>query len=326
MRRSLLLAPLALAAVLLARPAEAQEFPTRAVTMVIPYAPGGSTDVLGRIVARGMGKALGQPVVVENQGGAGGNIGTQRVVRAAPDGYTLTFGNLGPLAANVQLYPNLGYDPRRDLAPIGVAASNPMVLAVSPRIEVRDLAGLLGHLRAEDGNVPFGNAGPGSTSHLAASLFLQLSGTRATLVGYRGVGPVLTDLAAGVVEVLIDQTLTLIPAHRGGTARALAVATPQRLPQLPDVPTFAEAGVPGFDMQVWNALLAPAGTPAPVIARLVAALNAGLDDPEAKQRLEELAAVVPQGEARGPEALRRLIASEVDRWSGLIRDASIRVE
>jgi tripartite-type tricarboxylate transporter receptor subunit TctC len=321
LRRSLLALSL-----LCATPALAQDFPTRAITMVVPYAPGGSTDVLGRILARGMSKALGQPVVVENQGGAGGSIATLRVVRAAPDGYTLTFGNTGPLAANLTLYPNLGYDPRRDLAPIGLGASNPMVIAASKASGVKTMDDLLKRLRAQKGQATFGNAGSGSTSHLAAALFMQITGTEAMAVGYRGVGPAMIDLTAGVIDALVDQTLTMIPAHKGGQVVALAVASPQRLPQLPDVPTFAEAGVPKFDMAVWNALLAPAGTPAPVLARLVAALDTALDDPDTRARLEELAAVAPQGEGRGPEALRQLIASEVEQWSRIIPRAGIKVE
>ncbi|WP_419897162.1 Bug family tripartite tricarboxylate transporter substrate binding protein [Roseomonas sp. USHLN139] len=331
MKKNLLkagLAALGLAGAILpaAAPAAAQDFPSRTITMVVPYAPGGSTDVLGRILARGMGKALGQTVVVENQGGAGGSIGTQRVVRAAADGYTLVFGNTGPLAANVALYPNLGYDPRSDLAPIGLGASNPMVIAASNRSGVRTLDALLGRLRSLKGEATFGNAGAGSTSHLAAALFLQITGTQATAVGYRGVGPAMTDLTAGVIDALIDQTLTMIPAHKGQQVVALAVATPQRLPQLPDVPTFAEAGVGHFNMAVWNALLAPAATPAPVVARLVRALDAALDDTEVRTRLGELAAVLPEGEGRGPEPLRQLIAGEVERWGVTIREAGIRVE
>jgi len=309
-----------------AAPLAAQEFPAQPITIVVPYAPGGSTDVLGRILARGMGKALGQTVLIENQGGAGGSIGTLRVVRAPADGYTLTFGNTGPLAANVALYPGLGYDPRKDLAPIGIGASNPMVIAVSSGSRARTLQELVSELKARKGALSFGHAGAGSTSHLASALFLRITQTEAMQVGYRGVGPALTDLAAGTIDALIDQTLTIIPANKGGTLRALAVATPARLEQMPEVPTFAEAGVPQFNMAVWNALLAPAATPAPIIAKLNQALSAALDDPEARARLDELAAVVPQGAGRSPEALRQLIAREVDQWSTTIREAGIKVE
>lgn len=325
MLRTLMLAAMALLP-WLPNPARAADFPTRAVSLVVPYAPGGSTDVLARIVARGMSADLGQPVIVENQGGAGGALGTQRVVRAPADGYVLSFGNMGSLAANVPLYPNLGYDPRTDLAPIGLAATNPMVLAASVRSGQRDLAGFLRHLRERGGRATFGTAGTGSTSHLAAALFVHLAGTPATLVGYRGAGPAIADLAAGTVDAVIDQTLTLIPAHKGGTAVALAVASRARIPQLPDVPTFAEAGMPGFDVAVWNALLAPAGTPQPVVERLAASLAAALDDREVRARLEELAALVPEGAERGPAPLRDLIAAEVTRWTGVIRTAGIRAD
>ena len=311
---------------LAAVPAAAQNFPNRTIVMVVPYAPGGSTDVLARILSRSMGQALGQTVVVENQGGAGGSIGTQRVVRAPADGYTLVFGNTGPLAANVALYPNLGYDPRKDLAPIGIGASNPMVIAASNRTGIKTMDELLGYLRREKDVATFGNAGPGSTSHLAGALFMQITRTNATAVGYRGVGPAMTDLTAGTIDALIDQTLTMIPAHNGKQVRALAVATEARLPQFPDVPTFKEAGVPQFNMAVWNALAAPAGTPQPVIDTLAKALSDALDESETRKRLDELAAVVPQGEERGPEALRRLIASEVDQWTVTVKEAGIKVE
>jgi tripartite-type tricarboxylate transporter receptor subunit TctC len=315
-----------IAAAAVARPAFAQGFPQRAVTIVVPYAPGGSTDVLARLFARGMSRSLGQPVVVENVAGAGGSVGTLRVVRAAPDGHTLTFGNTGPLAANLWLYPNLGYDPRRDLAPVGMGAMNPMVLAVSNRSGLGSLADLIARLRAEPGKVNFGNAGSGSTTHLAAAQFLRMTNTTATAVGYRGAGPAMTDLAAGVIDALIDQTLTMIPGHRGGTVKAVAVATPRRLPQLPDVPTFIEGGLPQFDMAVWNAMLAPAGTPQPVMERLTEALSAAIDDPEAQQRLVDLAAVVPGPAERGPAPLRAFMAAEADRWREVIREARITVD
>jgi tripartite-type tricarboxylate transporter receptor subunit TctC len=322
--RRALIATSAVAA--LARPALAQGFPQRAVTIVVPYAPGGSTDVLARLLARGMSRVLGQTVLVENVAGGGGSVGTLRVVRAAPDGHTLTFGNTGPLAANLWLYPNLGYDPRRDLAPVGMGAMNPMVLAVSNRSGIASLPAFLAKLRAEPGKVNFGNAGAGSTTHLAAAQFLRMTGTTATAVGYRGAGPAMTDLTAGVIDALIDQTLTMIPGHRAGTVKAIAVATPARLPQLPDVPTFIEGGVPQFDMAVWNAMLAPAGTPQPVMDRLTEALSAAIDDPEAQQRLAELAAVVPTPAERGSAPLRAFMAAEADRWRDVIRDAGITVE
>lgn len=321
-RRALLAAPVLLSAASV----DAQDsFPNRPVTIVVPAAPGGSTDALARLVARGMAPALGQPVVVENVGGAGGTIGTRRVAQAAADGHTLTIGNNGTLAANVSLYPQLGFDPR-EFEPVGIVARVPMVLAVGPRAEPRSIAAFLAMLRERGDRVTFGTPGVGSTGHLAPAYLLQILGAQATLVSYRGAGPAMSDLAAGTVDAVIDQTVTLIPAHRGGTAVALAVTGPARLPQLPDVPTFAEAGVPRFDMVIWNAIAAPRGTPRAATARLAAALDAALNDAELRRRYAELAVPVPAADDRGPETLRRLIAAEVETWAQVIRTAGIRAE
>jgi len=314
-RRGLLLAGL------LAAPAvQAQgPWPQRTITLIVPSAPGGTLDALARFLAQAMGPALGRPMVVENVGGGGGLIGMQRAVRAEPDGHTLVFGNMGVLAALVALNPDSGYDPRRDLAPVGLAAHVPMVLSASPQSGLRDLAGLLARIRERGDAATFGTAGPGTTSYLAPLLLLHLTGLKATLVAYRGAGPALNDLAAGVVDAVIDQTVTMIPAHRGRTAVALAVSGAARAPQIPEVPTFAEAGVPGFDLVVWNAIAAPRGTPPAVIARLAAALEAALADAELGRRLTELAAVPPGAEERGPEPLRQRIQADAARWTEILR-------
>ncbi|MGG5809633.1 Bug family tripartite tricarboxylate transporter substrate binding protein [Falsiroseomonas sp. CW058] len=310
----------------LARPALAQSFPARAVTIVVPFAPGGASDIVGRIIARGLQTQLGHPVVVENVAGAGGSIGTVRVARAPADGYMLTLGHIGTLAANVPLYPNLGYDPRRDFAPIGLVVRNPAMLGVSLRSGVRDLRGFIEHVRAKQGEATFGTAGSGSQTHLAAALFLNLTGLRGTIVAYRGSGPAVQDLAAGTIDAVMEQTLTLIPAHRSGIIRALAVTTRQRIEQVPDVPTFAEAGLPAFDAGNWQALAAPRGTPEPVVARLVAALSAAQDDPEVQQRFRDLAAEIPAPADRGPAFLARHIDAEVTRWIRIVREANITVD
>lgn len=309
-----------------AGPALAQGFPTRPVTINVPFAPGGSSDVVGRIIARGLQAQLGQPVVVENTAGAGGTIGTQRVARAAPDGYTLTLGHSGTLAANVPLYPNLGYDPRRDFAPIGLVVRNPVVLAVSLRSGVQDLRGFIDFVRAKNGDATFGTAGSGSQTHLASALLLHLADLRGTIVAYRGSGPAISDLVAGTLDAVVEQTLTLIPAHRSGLVRALAVTTRHRLEQIPDVPTFAELGMPQFDASNWQALAAPRGTPEPVLARLAAALSAAQDDPEVQQRYQELAAEVPPPGDRGPAFLARHIETEVARWTETVQAAGIRLD
>jgi tripartite-type tricarboxylate transporter receptor subunit TctC len=318
--------PLLLLALAAVPAAAAQTFPSRPVTIIVPFAPGGASDVVGRIVAKGLQQHLGQPVVVENVSGAGGTIGTQRAARAAPDGYTLTLGHMGTLAANVVLYPNLGYDPRRDFAPIGLVVRNPVVLGVSLRSGVRDFRGFLDYLRARGGDATFGTAGAGSQTHLASALFLHLTGLRGTIVSYRGSGPAINDLVAGTIDAVIEQTLSLIPAHRGGTIVALAVTTRERLAQIPDVPTFAEVGLPQFDAYNWQALVAPRRTPEAAVARLSAALDAALDEAEARQRFEELAAETPGAPDRGPEPLRRHIEGEVAKWADLIRVAGIRID
>jgi tripartite-type tricarboxylate transporter receptor subunit TctC len=322
--RTITWAALALVAALC--PAGAQNFPSRPITFIVPYAAGGTTDVLARIIGKAMGTDLGQTIIIENAGGAGGTIGTQRVVRADPDGYTLTFGNMGSLAANVSLYPNLSFDPRKDLTPIGLAATVPMVLSASKKSGVRDLVAFVGKLREKDDAVNFGTSGPGSTGHLAAVTFLHVTKTKATLVSYRGAGPAINDLVAGVVDAVIDQTVTMIPQHTGGSVAALAVSSQGRLPQLPDVPTFAEAGVPEFDLTVWNAIAAPRGTPPAVVGRLEKALATALNDADVRKRYTELAAEAPGPDAQGSESLRKLIASDVERLGAIIRAAGLKGE
>ena len=318
-RRSLL----AMAAAAVPARAQTGGWPQRAVTLVVPSAPGGTLDALARFFAQAMSPSLGRGVVVENVGGAGGVIGMQRAARAEPDGHTLVFGNMGVMAASVALNPDAGYDPRRDLAPVGMAAHVPMVLAASPQSGVRDLQGLLARVRERGDAATFGTAGLGTTSHLAPAMLLHLTGLKATLVSYRGAGPAMNDLAAGVVDAAIDQTVTMIPAHRGRTAVALAVSGARRVPQIPEVPTFAEAGVPAFDLVVWNAIAAPRGTPPAVVERLAAAVEAALADEELRRRLSDLAAVPPAPEERGPEPLQRRIASDIERWTAIVQASGI---
>ncbi|QIL74177.1 tripartite tricarboxylate transporter substrate binding protein (plasmid) [Diaphorobacter sp. HDW4B] len=304
---------------------QAQEFPTRPITMVVPYAPGGSTDGLARIVATAMGKSLGQSVVIENLGGGGTMIGNQRVLRAAPDGYTISFGNMGSLAIAPSLYPKSNFDPRKDMVAVGLVTTVPMVLSVSNASGVKNMADLLTKLRGKTDAVNFGNAGSGSTSHIAAANFLHVTFSEGTQIPYRGAGPAIADLMAGTVDAVIDQTVTMIPLHQGGRVRALAVASKTRLAQMPDVPTFAEAGVASFDMSVWNGIAAPAGTPAPVVKRLESALTAALKDPSVRESLEKLAAQAPADAEQGSTAFQSLIARDVPKYAELIRVAKVTV-
>jgi tripartite-type tricarboxylate transporter receptor subunit TctC len=317
----------AIAAVFLfAQSAAAQNFPNRSITLVVAAAAGGTTDVLARIVAKRMGEDLGQSVVVENVTGGGATVGTRRVVRADADGYTLIFGNMGSLAANFWLFPNIGFDPRQDLAPVGLVAIVPMVLSVSKKSGIRDMAGLIAALKAKPGALNFGHAGPGTTSHLAAITFLHVTGTQAHDIPYRGSGPAINDLVAGTIDAVIDQTVTMIPMHTGGNVTAIATSASSRLAQIPDVPTFAEAGVPAFDLTVWNAIAAPAATPRPVLERLESSLKTALTDPDLRHRFAELAAEIPEPNQIGAEPLRRLIASDIERFGPIIKAVGVKVE
>ncbi len=304
----------------------AQNFPTRPISMVVPYPPGGSSDGLARIIGQAMGKDLGQQVVVENVTGAGGTIGTQKVLKSAPDGYTITFGNMGSMAIAAPLYPNIKFDPVKDFAPIGVVADVPMVISASKKSGYKTLGEFVAQLKKDGKSVNFGTAGPGSTGHIGAAMFLFVTKTDATLVNYRGAGPAIADLLAGTVDAVIDQTVTMIPIHTGGRVTALAVSGKNRLPQIPDVPTFAEAGVPEYDLSVWNAIAAPAGTPPAVVDRLAKALSNALKDPEVVERFAKMAAVIPPESEQGPKAFAALIAKDVPRFTQLIKEAKISAE
>ncbi|MET3893026.1 tripartite-type tricarboxylate transporter receptor subunit TctC [Bosea sp. OAE506] len=317
--RTLLLG-LAAAAALAIAPAAAQSYPNRPVTMLVPFAPGGTTDVLARILAEEMGKVLGQNVIVENVGGAGGRSGTERVTRGEPDGHMVLFGNMGPMAASRALFKDQRYDPRTDLAPIGLVADVPMVMAASKKSAVADLKAFIAKAKAEGDKVTFGTAGFGATSDLAPRLLLHQSGLKATIVPYKGAGPAIQDLIGGFVDGVIDQTATLLPLHAAGSVTALAVTGDSRLPQAPDVPTFAEAGLPEFGMKVWNALAVHKDTSPAIVARLVAALDKSLSSDFVRTRFEGLAVPVPPASVRGPAHLDRLVKAEVERWEAVLKD------
>jgi tripartite-type tricarboxylate transporter receptor subunit TctC len=249
-----------------------------------------------------------------------------RAVRAEPDGYTLTFGHIGTLAANAALYPSLNYDPRRDITPIGVAVRNPMVLAVSNKSGVRSFAEFNNFLSQKAGQVMFGTAGVGSQTDLASALFLFMTGQKATRVPYRGSSMAINDLLAGHIDAVIEQTLTLIPLHNNGSVHALAVNTSERISQMTDVPTFKELGLPRFDAKVWQALAGPRGLPAAVVDRLAQSLERVLQNADVKKRFDDLAAEIPPAEERGPQAMKILIESEVPQWTKVIQDAGITAQ
>ena len=319
-------AMLAAAAAALTRPAAAQSgwAPTRPVTIVVPFAAGGTTDVMARLVAGPMSRALGQAVVVENTTGAGGTIGAARVARAAPDGHTLMFAHLGVLAVNPHLYNRLQYDPARDFRPVGVVGTNPMVLLVSHRAGIATLDGF--RERARKGELIAGTSGTGTTLHLGAVQAFAAAGGRGELVPYRGEAPALNDLLAGAVDMIVSQGFNAIPPVLSGRARALAVTGPTRLPELPDVPTAAEAGMPGLDLQVWNAVVLPRGASDAVAAAHAAALAGALDDPHVQARFAQFSTRAPAPAERGPGHLAALIADEGRRWGELLRAAGVEKE
>lgn len=322
-RRSIMAATAVLAAPAAVR-AETK-FPSRPITMQVPFAAGGPTDVMARVLAQRLSTVLGQPVPVENIGGAGGILGTQRSARAAPDGYTMGLGHMGTHAANPSFYKQLPYDPVESFTPLGLFAVNPMVLAVAPKMG-KSLAELREWISRNEGQLTLATAGTGSVSYLGALLLDRALNAKATLVPYRGAGPALQDTMNGVTHAIVDQAVTVIPQARGDTLHALVVTVAERLPQLPDVPTSAEAGLPSFDIAVWNAAFVPRGTPEPVARILTDAINTVLEDETVKTRFAEMAIQIPPPAQRGPEPLRALMAREIPRWARLTQEAGIKPE
>ncbi|WP_439598272.1 Bug family tripartite tricarboxylate transporter substrate binding protein [Falsiroseomonas sp.] len=312
---------LAAVAASLATPALAQSpWPSRPIRLVVPFPPGAANDTLGRAMADQLTPRLGQPVVVENRGGAGGTIGSEAVARSAPDGYTLLLGHVGTLAVNVAMYPNLTYSPVRDFAPVAMIATTPNVLVVNPRRPYQDLPSLVAFAKANPGRLRYCTAGNGSAGHTVMLAFLHATGLDMEHVPYRGLGPALNDLVAGHVDLTWGGAPTVMPLARQGLLKALGVSSAQRVPSLPELPTAAETVSPGFDAVPWYGIAAPAGTPAAVIARLNTEINASLNSPEVAARLrQDGAEPLPMT----PEAFGQLIRSEMARWSELIRAAGV---
>lgn len=302
----------------------ADTFPSRPITMIVPYAAGGSTDGLARVMAEAMAKQLKQPVIVENVGGGGGMIGLRKLMQAKPDGYTISLGNMGNFAIAGTLYPDANYDPRRDVQPVGLVAKVPMVLSVSSASGIQNLQELLKQLRVPNTKINIGHSGPGSTGHIASVYFGSVTNTNGMQIAYRGAGPAIADLMAGTVDVVIDQTVTMIPASKGGRVIPLAVTGNQRVSELPDTPTFTQAGVPEFDLHVWNAIVAPINTPEPAINTISKALSEAFNDPKVIAQMASFAAPIPPDAERGPQALKQLIDSEVVRFEKLIKDNNLQ--
>jgi tripartite-type tricarboxylate transporter receptor subunit TctC len=306
----------------MAPPASAQEFPSRTITMIVVFAPGGATDVLARIVADHMSRTLGQRVVVENVSGAGGTIGGTRGAQAAPDGYTLTVGSLGSHSAAVSIYRQIGYDPR-ELTPIGMIAGTPLYFVVRNGHPAQTMQQFLSMARENPGRISNGHAGVGSTNHLACSLFSFLTGAQMNNIPYRGEGPAVNDVVAGQVDSACVLAPAAVPQIQAGTMRGLLIAATERSQGAPNVPSAPEAGVPNYIFQGWNAVFAPRGTPEAVVNRLDQAMRAAINDPAIQRRIQELGSIPAAPDRQGPEALRTLVRSEVARWAEVVRAAGI---
>lgn len=309
-----------------AAPGAAQTYPSRPITMVVPFAPGGPTDIVARLVAERMSTSLGQQVVVENVAGAAGTTGAARVARAEPDGHTILMGPMSTMTFSPALFPNLAFNPLTDLEPVGIAASAPIILVASKRIPATTLAEFSAYLKANAATVNNGNAGVGSTSHLACLLLNNRIGVTTTMVPYRGTGPAIQDLVAGNVGYICDQVTSLMGQVQAGAVTPLAVLAPTRSPVLPNVPTAEEAGMQGAEMVAWNAIFAPKGTPPAIIAALNAAVRKAIDDPVARERFLQLGAEPPPETQRSPEALRAIHAADVKKWGDVIRGANVRIQ
>ena len=313
---------LALAAAVLATAALGQSFPSRTVTLVSPFPPGGSTDAIARIMAQRMGTSLGQTVIVENVGGAGGSIGARRVATAKPDGYTFVIGQWDNFVGNGVVY-NLDYDVQKDFEPIGILSINPQLILARKGL-ADDLKGLVAYMKANPGKVTFVNQQ--ASAQIVAVQLQQLTGTSVLLIPYRGGGPAMTDMIAGHVDLLMVQAAIALPQVRAGTIKALAVLQPKRSPVVEGVPTVDEAGVPGLHLPGWFGFFAPKGTPKDVIAKLNAAMVEALADPAIKARFADLGLDIASREQQTPEGLAAFQKAEIEKWWPLIKAAGIKIE
>jgi tripartite-type tricarboxylate transporter receptor subunit TctC len=305
-------------------PARAQ-YPDRPITIIVPFAAGGPTDIISRIMADPMSRILKQQVVVENATGAGGTVGVTRAKNAAPDGYTLLMGNLGTQAASVGLYPKLAYDPRTDFEPIINTAGTPMLVVAKKDLPVKDFKEFVAYLKKNADKMNYGTGGIGATSHLTCLFLDALLDVKPTHVPFRGSGPALNALLGGQVDYVCDQTVGVVPSIQAGQANGLVVATPERLSVVPNVPTSKEQGLPDFQAVGWNALFAPKGTPRDIVLKINAAARAALDDEGTKKRLLELGANLPTESERTPEWLGQHVAKEIDKWVPVIKKAGVTV-
>jgi tripartite-type tricarboxylate transporter receptor subunit TctC len=321
MRRSLFAAVLTAFVACPLQLSQAQtSYPNRSITVIVPFAAGGPTDVVARIVGEHMSQTLGQQLVVENVGGAGGTTGMTRVATATPDGYTIGVGNMGTQSAAPALYPNLKYNPATSFEQVGICNYTPQAIVAKKDTAAKDLKEFLEYLKANSTRLSYGHAGVGSISHVSGTLFNAQFGFKPALVAYRGTNPALNDLVGGQIDYMVDQSLNVIPQIKGGTIKVYAVAAPARLESIPDVPTTKELGV-DFIFSAWNAMVAPKGTPKEIVDKLAEALGKALDDPTTIKRYVELGSTAPRAEDRGPAGLQKLVESEMERITPVLKAA-----
>ena len=322
-RRNLILSLAALAA-LCAGPALAQDrWPSKPITYIVPFPPGGTTDVLARILGQKLGAALGTTIVVENKPGAGGNVGSEVVAKAAPDGYTLLGGTISSHSINVSLYPKLPYDPVTSFQPITLIGTNPNILVVNASSPYKSVQDVTAALKAKPGSLSYASAGNGTSQHLSAELYKYMAGVDMVHIPYKGSGPAIQDVIGGQVPMMFDTSVVAGPHIEGGRLRALAVTSAKRASAFPNVPTMAESGVPGYDVVSWQAIFAPAGTPKPIVDRLHAEIAKILKDPEVQERLAKLG-LDPSGMT--PAELAAFQKVEIDKWAKVIKAANIKID
>jgi tripartite-type tricarboxylate transporter receptor subunit TctC len=305
--------------------ATAQDFPTRSITVVVPFAAGGPTDTIARIVSQRMTKALGQTVVVENVTGAGGTIGGAKVAHARPDGYMMAIGHVGTHVITGAIQ-KMDYDVFEDFQPVAMITTNPQIIVSRNDVPAKTLKELMAWAKAKPEPVTVGTGGPGTPAHVSGVYFQQQTGTPVQIVHYRGAAPALQDVMAGHIDTTFDQAANSLPQVRAGRIRAYAVTAPTRLAAAPDIPTVDEAGLPGFYMAVWHAFWVPKGTPRPVVDKLNAAVRESLQDPEVRKKLADLGQDIMPPEQQTPEALRAHHKAEIDKWWPVIRQAGIKAE
>jgi tripartite-type tricarboxylate transporter receptor subunit TctC len=322
-RASLALGLSAMAAVAAGAPAFAQTFPERPVTLVVPFAAGGSTDLVARVIAEKMSADLGQQVIVQNMAGAGGNLGADNVARAEPDGYTILMGTVATHALNPLILKTKPYDPEKDFAPISLLVVVPNVLVVNPELPAKTVQELVALLKAAPDQYSYASSGNGTPLHLSGELFKKLAGVSMQHIPYKGAGPALNDVIGNQVPIMFDNLPSSSGHIKAGTLRALGVTTAARAPSFPDIPTIAESGVPGYETYTWNALFAPAGTPPETVARLNAAAKKALADPAVVERMNEFSATIV---GSSPEELAAHVTAELAKWTPVVRDANIQID